>query len=231
MTQNKDEFSRQIQRRAIAYEIGGFRPPEDPMASFFGRVNFAANGEGWPMDGEAPMLPLAQINLTTLPFRPARLDDIQFITIFISGRSLPLDTENGQKWCLRTYKKLSELVPLVKVSNNSQIKELPMRATVVENDYPCWDDVADICPTEIAEDYLDLFENVSGFKLGGWPTLIQSEIFWAPHNIHPAAPEYVFQIDSSEKANWAWGDGGVGYFGRGTKNGHEDQWALAWQCL
>jgi hypothetical protein len=68
------------------------------------------------------------------------------------------------------------------------------------------------------------------FKLGGWPTLIQSEIFWAPWNRHPAAPEYVFQIDSTGKGNWSWGDGGVGYFGRGTAPGKTDEWALAWQC-
>ncbi|MHC4974852.1 MAG: DUF1963 domain-containing protein, partial [Planctomycetota bacterium] len=76
----------------------------------------------------------------------------------------------------------------------------------------------------------DLFENTPGFKLGGWPTLIQSEIFWAPWNRHPAAPEYVFQIDSTAKGNWSWGDGGVGYFGRGTAPGKTDEWALAWQC-
>ena len=85
-------------------------------------------------------------------------------------------------------------------------------------------------PPEVEEDYVDLFENVQGFKLGGWPTLIQSEIYWAPWNKHPASPEYVFQIDSTEKGNWAWGDNGLGYFGRGTAPGHEDVWTLSWQC-
>ena len=81
------------------------------------------------------------------------------------------------------------------------------------------------------DDLGDALENVPGLKLGGWPTLIQSEIFWAPWNRHPASPEYVFQIDSDEKAQWAWGDAGVGYFGRGTAPGRRDEWALSWQTL
>ncbi len=35
-------------RRAIVLDIGGFRPPDDPLASWFGRVTLAAEGEGWP---------------------------------------------------------------------------------------------------------------------------------------------------------------------------------------
>jgi uncharacterized protein YwqG len=104
-----------------------------------------------------------------------------------------------------------------------------MRAQVVEVDYPEYEDVPEEIPLEIEETYIDDFENASGFKLGGWPTLIQSEIFWAPFNRHPANPEFVFQIDSTAKGNWSWGDRGVGYFGRGTTEGHRDEWTLAWQ--
>lgn len=50
-----------------------------------------------------------------------------------------------------------------------------------------------------------------------------------PWNRHPAHPKYVFQIDSEEKAYWAWGEGGIGYFGRGTGEAR-DQWTMDWQC-
>ncbi len=43
-------------------------------------------------------------------------------------------------------------------------------------------------------------------------------------------PEYVFQIDSTDKGHWAWGDGGVGYLFRGRAEGHRDEWTLTWQC-
>jgi hypothetical protein len=102
---------------------------------------------------------------------------------------------------------------------------------VVEEDFPCWEDVDVELPEHIMDNFVDLFPNTPGFKLGGWPTLIQSEIYWAPWKRHPAAPQYVFQIDSDEKARWSWGDRGIGYFGRGTIPGREDEWTLEWQCL
>lgn len=76
-----------------------------------------------------------------------------------------------------------------------------MRPRVVEEDFPCWEGLPFDIPESVQDNYEDLFSNVSGLKLGGWPTLIQSEIFWAPWNQHPAAPEYVFQVDSEPKAN------------------------------
>ena len=93
-------------------------------------------------------------------------------------------------WSIRVYSRLEDLVPLkAPATMKSEIKALPMRARVVEEDYPIYDDVVDQIPEEIEDDYADEFKNISGFKLGGWPTLIQSEISWEPSNAHPAKPE------------------------------------------
>lgn len=181
------------------------------------------------MHGE-PMHAICQINLTELPFRPPRLSDLEFITVFIGPDELPVDAPNGTNWCLRGYSDINQLVPLPNPSTALTVKPFPMRPRILDDDFPCWDDVAFDTPEEIGEDYQDMFPNTPGFKLGGWPTLIQSEIFWAPENKHPFAPEYVFQIDSLVKANWMWGDSGVGYFGRGTVSGRKDEWAIEWQC-
>lgn len=113
-----------------------------------------------------------------------------------------------------------------------------MKPNLIEEDYPCWDDFVNLqmenkdleITPEIEDNYFDVFENVSGFKIGGWPSLVQSEIYWAPFNQHPIKPQYVFQIDTTEKGNWMWGDNRVGYFGRGTEEGKKDQWAIEWQC-
>jgi uncharacterized protein YwqG len=224
-----EAFRKKIVRRAIEMQIGGFRPPDDPRTSWFGRVTQSAEGEDWPVhEGEA-MLPLCQINLTELPYRPHRLDDVDFISVFVSRRRLPNDTPNGDGWCLRAYKDLGSLVSLRQPDMDSLIASFAMRPIIVEEDYPCCEDVAD-CPEELEEEYYDLFSNHSGLKLGGWPTLVQAEIFWAPWNRHPASPEYVFQIDSTEKGTWMWGDGGVGYFGRGTAPNALDDWTFSWQC-
>lgn len=225
-----DSTREQLRRRAVLLKIGGFRPPNDPASSWFGRVNFGLPGEVWPMMNNDPMHALCQINLAEIPFRSPHLRDIDFISIFIGPEELPIDAPNGENWCLRTYKDLTRLIPLAQVDKGSPIKPFPMRPHLIEEDYPCWEDVPIEVSGEIEERYYDLFENVRGFKLGGWPSLIQSEIFWASWNKHPIDPEYVFQIDTTEKANWMWGDSGVGYFGRGTKEGHTDEWALTWQC-
>jgi hypothetical protein len=180
-------------------------------------------------DGK-PMWALAQINVAALPFRPGRLEGIELITVFIDSQRLPDDEPNGTHWCLRAYPKSEGLALLPQVATGSTIKALPMRAALVDADYPCWEDLPCACSEEIHDKYFDLFSNTRGFKLGGWPTLIQSEIYWAPWNKHPISPEYAFQIDSTEKGNWMWGDSGVGYFGRGTAKGREDEWAFSWQC-
>ncbi|SHH10610.1 DUF1963 domain-containing protein [Massilia sp. CF038] len=226
-----ENFRRQLARSATRFEIGGFRPPQDEFESWFGRVNVCAPGESWPESGGKPMHALCQINMRTLATRPERLADIDLIAIFVGPDDLPIDTPNGENSCLRAYKNIDTLVGLPPRDTKSQIRALPMRPIAIQEDFPCWEDVPTEIAAEVDEHYFDLFENIGGLKLGGWPMLVQSEIYWAPWNRHPALPEYVFQIDSTEKGNWMWGDAGVGYFGRGTAPGMEDEWALAWQCL
>ena len=224
------EAKKQLVRRAIRFQIGGFRPEENAGASWFGQVNLAAPGEDWPFTNGKPMHALCQINVDELPFRPDGLEDIKLISVFVGPDELPDSTPNGTNWCLRAYPATQHLVPLAQVESSSQINVLPMRAEIIEEDYPMWEDVNIELPELIADDYYDHFENIGGLKLSGWPTLIQSEIYWAPWNKHPAKPRYIFQIDSTDKGNWMWGDGGVGYFGRGTAEGHENEWTCEWQC-
>ena len=106
-----------------------------------------------------------------------------------------------------------------------------MRPIPIEGDMPKHDDAPDLPPDLEDKDYYDIAHCHDGFKIGGWPSLIQSEVFWAPWNRHPANPTYVFQIDSNEKAGWSWGHNGVGYIGRGTAPGYQDDWFLSWQSL
>jgi len=225
-----EKFRQQIKRKAIVLDIGGFRPPKSPVSSWFGKVLFCNPNEDWPMqDGEA-MHALAQINIKEFPFKPRGLEDIEFICVFIGPKELPDDEPSGNNWQIRTYSDLTSLVLLQQYHTESKIKPFPMKPRIVNEDYPKWEDIPVDCPDEIEDRYYDLFENIPGFKFGGWPSLIQSEIYWAENNQHEANPEYVFQIDTTEKGNWMWGDHGVGYFGRGTTRGLENQWALSWQC-
>jgi uncharacterized protein YwqG len=222
-------YREQLRRRAIRMQVGGFRPPDSPLVSWFGRVNVALPGESWPASGGAPMHPLCQINVVELPFRPAGLEDVQMVTVFIGPSELPYETPNGVGWCLRAYQDVQALVPLEGAPRGSAIRAYPMRPEVVEEDFPCWEDVSIELPESVEERYDDLFPNAGGVKLGGWPSLVQSEIDGPPRDPQ-AAPRYVFQIDSVEKAHWQWGDSGVGYFGRGSTPETSSDWFLSWQC-
>lgn len=224
-----EQLRQQLSKPAVTLEIGGFRPPDDLTLSWFGRVTVRSSGESWPTSRGEPMHALCQVNLEQLPWRPGALEDVALLAVFIGPKALSIDGANGENWCLRTYSDLSDLRPMVEMPTQSPIRSFPMRPGAVIDDYPCWEDAFDVVPEVLGDQYYDLFRNVRGFKLGGWPTLIQHGLEWGSAH-SPPAPEYVFQIDSSEKANWMWGDNGVGYFGRGVTAEHRDEWTLSWQC-
>jgi uncharacterized protein YwqG len=227
-----ETLQRLLARPACHMVVGGFRPPSDPFTSWFGRVCVAQEQELWPVFEGKPMIPLCQINCNELPLCPETLVGVGFLTLFIGAQGLPaLDTANGQGWLLRTYTAGQPLNLLEQpASLESSVKTFPIRWELIEKDYPCWDDAVDYIadPT-----LLDVFEvNRMHFprhycsKIGGWPSLIQSELFTAFTN----KPQYVFQVDSESKAHWGWGDGGIGYFGHVLEHG-QFQWFLDWQQL
>ena len=226
-----EETKTRLVRQASRAIVGGFRPSEDPFASWFGRVRVALPHEAWPISDGKPMLALAQFNLTEIPYRPGNLSDIALITIFMDRDILPVhDNANGDGWLLRAYSTLDGLAPIQEETFPSHVKPFPIRWELIEADYPTWDDASQLeLPRVVKENYHDLFQTQQGTKIGSWPFTVQSEIFWAPGKRHPACPEYVFQIDTEEKANWMWGDAGFGYFGRGTDE-NKDTWTLEWQC-
>jgi uncharacterized protein YwqG len=222
---------KELSRPAIIMDIGGFRPPDDPLASWFGKVNMALADEEWPQTNGQPMHALCQLNLLELPYKPALLADLAMLTIFIGPTQLPVDEPNGTNWCLRAYPDLSILRPLSANKGPSPIKAFPMRARAIDHDYPCLDD-AESNGIEIddADEFQERYPNAEGFKLAGWPTLIQSQVGWDTPALVDGEPQFAFQIGSCEKAHWQWGAGGVGYFGRCRTADDIDEWALSWQC-
>ena len=211
-----------ISRQAIVLDIGGFRPPDDPLTSWFGKVNVALPAESWPESNGQPMLALCQVNVKELPVMPPHLAGIEMLVVFIGPSELPVHAPNGTNWCLRTYDDVSKLQPLTQPDGGLKLKPFAMRARIVERDYPCLDDAESMgVSIDDPEEYQEKYPNIEGFKFGGWPTLIQGPVEWDGDD-----SEFVFQIDSNEKAHWQWGDGGVGYFGR-----RGDEWLLTWQCL
>lgn len=225
----KEEFVHKIRKPAIKFQVGGFRPVEDLTASWIGNITVKGVNESWPEFKGQPMIPICQLNLSEFTNKPNNLKDIELLTLFLGANELPKDKPNGQGWLLRTYKDITKLEEIEKPNFDIPVKAFQLKPEPIANDFPCWEDCPIEVPQEFEESYYDLFPNQEGIKIGGWPTLVQSEIFWAPLNQHLAEPEFVLQVDSIEKANLYWGDNGVAYIGRGTKPESKDEWSFSWQ--
>jgi Domain of unknown function (DUF1963) len=222
-----------LRRPASIAQIGGFRPPEDPFASWAGQVRVAAEGEGWPETDGEPMLALAQINLGEVPFVPTPLEDLRLVTLFVGPRALPVDEPNGTGWALRAYGSLDGLVPLAeptparagnpKARKGEQFtyQALPIRWQRIE-DYPDRDDL----PRELLGEHDALGDDAptgaAGLKLGGWPSCVQHAVDWK----REPGVEFVLQVDSESRIGFEVGFGGVLYIGR-----RGDDWRLDWQSM
>ena len=203
------QIEAQLIKKAVVMRLGGV--PVSSSQSMFGQVNWKLPHEIWPTYQERPMYALCQINLDSLPFVPPCVRDLVYISVFVSNVAVGSGSANDSRWCLRAYRDFSRLVPMDIVETGSPIRTLSMEPDVVD-DFPCWGDVDVTLPGEIASSYYDIFDNVEGFKIGGWPTTVGGCLEWSA-----PSTEFVFQIDSTAVGNWVWGDGGIGYFGRNTK--------------
>jgi hypothetical protein len=211
-------------RRASLAEIGGFRPPEEPITSYFGGRFVGRVGEGWPQNGGEPMIPLLQVRTDELPYCPPALDGIALFNVFIGPRELPLDlpAESGDGWLLRSYPSLDGLAPLAPPAEPG-VRPFPVRWRLSETEGPQWQDawgLYDLAEFNKLEDAIDLFydryQRHYQTKVGGWPSYIQSSV---------GSEDYVFQIGSEEKPRWMWGDNGNGYFSL-----RQGKWFLYWDC-
>jgi hypothetical protein len=212
-------------RRASIAQVGGFRPPADPLTSWFGGHFVALGDEPWPQSPDGPMVPLLQLRVAELPCIHEALADVALLTVFV-GQRLPVDTPvpNGSGWVLREYRSLEDLVP--SASPDTGVRPFPVIWRLHEGDAPQWEAAWSICDmaelnrqNDAVALYSSRFSTSYATKVGGWPSYIQGS---------PVQPtgQFVLQIATEPKANWAWGDSGNGYFYRDT-SGH---WWLDWDC-
>jgi uncharacterized protein YwqG len=228
MTPN-EEFKQRNSRAASALKVGGFRPTLSPMASNFCRAPVGLANETWPEFESVPLAFVCQINLTDAPAVPDILRDIALLTFFVSPEDGELGRENGERWVLRAYKSLDGLAPLVVPANAPELGKAFECAWEKVEDHPN-DDDPEIVNVPGARTPRKDFDNVARSKIGGYASTIQSEPWWG-YDSHPAGPRFCLQINSEEKAQLAWGDGGALYIARGTTPGAEAQWFLDWQCF
>ena len=75
-----------------------------------------------------------------------------------------------------------------------------------------------------------IYKIKTGIVLLVFATVFQYLSYGNEPLVKNANPKYVFQIDTTGKGNWMWGDNGIGYFGKGTVECTKDDWFLEWQC-
>jgi hypothetical protein len=213
-------------RSASIAQIGGFRPPETPLTSWFGGRFVGASQELWPLNDGEPMLPLLQVRTDELPYVPAPLAGVALFTAFAGPRKLPVDlpAPNGSGWLIRCYNSLDGLEPLGGAPR-SHLRPFPIRWSLPTSEGPGWQDawhLTDLSAFNELPDAVDLlshrYTHASSTKVGGWPSYIQG--------IPPqSGGDFVFQIGSEEKSNWMWGDNGIGYF-----YWRDGEWMMQWEC-
>ena len=229
----------QLARSASLMQFQQTRPSEDPTASWFGRVRMALPDQDWPYDGTQLMWPLLQVNCRELPYKPSGLHGIEFITLFFSPGILPDEgAPNGDRWLLRVYPSLTDLVEIAEPGlhpyvdpNNRWYPIDPPRAravewTLIEKDYPDHDSLMSLSNWSEISALVDTEDHKTpseGTKIGGWPFAVQSDP-WESQDV-----EHILQFDSHPDASWIWADNGMGYIGR--RNDASDGWIFTWQSL
>ena len=180
------------------------------------------------------MVGVCPIVVGELPYIPPALSGLALLTLFMraeNGYPDPSSIDDGC-WEIRTYADLATVIT-VEAPGQSAVRPFPVRWHEVTDDLPAWNDAFRVLSHEQIDEIEDDFDDIvappiKAFKVGGWPAIIQSEIYWAGKR-HPAKPAYVLQIDSDDKTGIIWGDCGVLYIGRGVAD--PSTWALSWQCM
>jgi hypothetical protein len=178
--------------------------------------------------------PVLQVRIADLPAPVADLADLAFIQLFAdfeSDGTLGDSMRSGYPdlpacWKVRTFTKDDSLVD-ISPPNDLAPWAIPTYRIGWDAviDAPCWEDAGVASKDWPSDD--DGLNILAGIKVGGWPSLVQSGIFWAPLNQHPSSPRHVLQL--TVDCGLMIGDCGTMFIGRGKRN-HPEEWALEWQC-
>lgn len=222
------KIKKSLAKKATEFTAGGFKPTNSISESWIGRVYLYHENEEIPLDNEGElMLPLFQLCLNQLPFVPEILEETKIITVFIS-KEFPMDlTPNGNNWVLREYKSVDNIVVKDLKNDASFLKPFPLSNTLIEEDYPVWEDpeipedisdkINQLEDSGIIDSYYDIIQNNYSHKIGGYATYCQSGIDFGEDF------EFVFQIASDEKANLNIVDSGNIYL---AKNKKTEKWVF-----
>jgi hypothetical protein len=199
-----------IARPVSIAQVGGFRPPEDPLTSWFGRGVCLASEPEVSFNGQA-LFPLLQVRVSELPEVPKALEGIALLVVYMNAAEVPYDKAHGDGWLVREYRTLEGLAPCPTRAPKG-LKSLPIKWVAGKPERPDWEQANELLNLEALEESdsarerFDKLPHHGATKIGGYPSEIQSLV--------ENAGDYVLQIGSEEKAHWQWGDNGIATFAR-----------------
>lgn len=228
ITMEIQEIKQRLARPAVKLIAGGFRPADTGEESWLGNVFLFRPDEEVPTNQAGqPLLPYAQFYLPNLPFNSPLLTGVRVLTVFVSA-PLPEHFEPmGSNWVIREYGPDDILVRKALPVEGSFLKPFPLRAEVVQEDFPLWDgggipedlehEISKMEREGVIESYYDLITHTYEHKIGGYPSFCQS-------GVDPGEGfEFVFQISSDAKINLKVIDNGSLMFWKHVETG---EWAL-----
>ena len=205
------ELDRNLKEASIAH-IGGFRPPEDKITSWFGGRGVGLKHEIIPTYKGKEMFCLLQVKISELPFIPQELKNTKFLVVFTNREEFPFNKPHGEGWEIREYDSLAGLGFLPKSKEPDVVRDFPVMWHKIDDDAPDWEnawEIVDMTPINESdgedERFFDEYNRYPGTKFGGYPSCIQHG-----HNLEG----FIFQIGSEEKPNWMWADNGIAYFNK-----------------
>jgi hypothetical protein len=201
---------RMVMRRPIIAEIGGFRPPTDPLASWFAQGVYRP-GEDTKDQRGRQMFPLLQIRVLDLPVVPPAFAGLAVVVVWITPGISPNEFDDGIGWRVVEHADEAGLVPFA-LPFPAPTRPFPIRWRDGEPERPGWEEAGEYMDAETVLDDDGAHDAFHGLphhchtKIGGFPTEIQHFV--------SNADSFVFQIGSEEKPRWMWVDNGVATFGK-----------------
>lgn len=198
--------------------------PTSNKSSCMGTVIVGSPDEKWPLYNEKPMIGICQINLKEAPYVPQDLSDIAFVALFMARNEkdeyidIPTEDEKKEKWIIRAYKSLDELVPYKDAPPQPvYLRVCAVKYEVIDDHPGHYEDIYQISNEKnlsfdwerMLTDELEKLEGnlgnkIYGTKIGGYAAPIQDPI------LRPIA----FQIGSEKDVNLNWVDNGCVYIWR-----------------
>jgi hypothetical protein len=210
----------------------------DPSGSWFGSVRVAAPEEKWPEYEGKPMLPLCQLRCSEIPTLPPALSEFALICVFAAFVGEEALSPEGERWLVRTYTSLEDVVPAIYPGDASSIRAYPIAWEVLQKDTP---PSLSSVPEEHWIDFiasgLNLRRPTEHSKVGGYrtardprlmpPNKLTAQMLKDMQVTVQMQSEFVFQIVINGDFPWLNGAGGILYFSY-AEQGNTRIWTLNW---